>query len=85
MANSMLLQIWRFFLVLVFETVFYVVDVKSEWLITLRLTNTLVLTDEQKLRLDQKQKGQMWKEGLKVDHEIKEWKMIKRNEDVYTQ
>jgi hypothetical protein len=54
-------------------------------LITLRLTNTLVLTDEQKLRADQKQKGQMWKEGLKVDHEIKEWKMIKRNEDVYTQ
>jgi hypothetical protein len=54
-------------------------------MITLRLTNTLVLIDEQTLRADQKQKGQMWKEGLKVNHEIKERKMIKRNEDVYTQ
>ncbi len=37
---------------------------------------TLVLIDEQKLRAEQKQKGQMWKEGLKVNHEIKERKMI---------
>ena len=51
-------------------------------MITLRLANTLVLINEQTLQADQKQKGQMWKEGLKVNHEIKERKMIKRNEDI---